>query len=97
MKVKFKFSAVEKLKKIYRSFDTLFRSQATDILQWEVAEMEHVFGLLVLGNFIGMPMPAWHVAFELLPYMEDHLLDLLQKEQLAAAPLSELFSYLDIG
>ncbi len=97
MKVRFSFPLADRLKKFYRMFDTLFRNRATDMLEWEVNELEHVFSLLVLGNFIGVPMPAWHIAFELLPYMEDHLSDLLQKEQLAAAPLSELFSFLDIG
>jgi len=97
MKLKLNLPAAVNLKKIYRSFDVLFRNRASDILEWEVAELEHVFSLLVLGNFVGMPIPAWQVSLELLPYMEAQLIDLLQREQLAAAPLSELFSYLDIG
>ena len=97
MKLKFKFPAAEKIKKIYQSVDALFRNRASDILEWEVAELEHVFSLLVLGNFVGLPIPVWQISLELLPDMEDQLIDLLQREQLAAAPLSDLFSYLDIG
>ncbi|HGY55056.1 MAG TPA: hypothetical protein ENK44_05100 [Caldithrix abyssi] len=88
---------MQKLKKFYHFIDSLFRSKATDLLEWEVSELEHIFTLLVLGNFIGMPLPTWHIALELLPYMEEPLTELLQKEQLSAAPLSELFSNLDIG
>ena len=97
VKEKINIPGIDKLKKIYRSLDRHFKKRATDMLEWETAELEHVFSLLVLGNFVGMPMPAWHITFELLPYMEEPLMNLLQKEQLAAAPLSELFSYLDIG
>lgn len=46
-----------------------FRQTATDRLQVELRELEQVFGLLILGSFIGIPSPPTGISLRLLPHM----------------------------
>ena len=84
-------------KKQYRIWDEIFRSRATATLEWEVAELENIFALLTLGFLIGLPSPPIPVALQLMPDMEDNLLLMLQRIDVAHGPLSQLFSSLDVG
>lgn len=88
------FAAIQK--KI-RFLDLLARNQATDIIEWELSETENIFALLVLGSLVGLPASPSHISLSLLPYMEDDLILMLNKVDTAAAPLSDLFSNLDVG
>ncbi len=45
------------------------RQTSTDRLEFELRELENIFGLLVLGSFIGIPNPPSGVSLRLLPYM----------------------------
>lgn len=45
------------------------RQTSTDRLEFELRELENIFGLLVLGSFIGIPSPPSGVSLRLLPYM----------------------------
>lgn len=73
------------------------REKATELLEWEVKEMENIFALLVLGAFVGIPSPPMQITLSLLPMMENELELMLDKVQTAHDPLGELFSVLDIG
>ncbi|EHO42499.1 hypothetical protein Calab_2892 [Caldithrix abyssi DSM 13497] len=88
---------INRLKKQYRLWDAFFRSKATATLEWEVAEMEHLFALMTAGFWIGVPAVPLPITLKLLPEMEEELLLLLERVELAHAPLSQLFSTLDVG
>lgn len=45
------------------------RETSTDRLEFELREMENIFGLLVIGSFIGIPSPPTGISLRLLPYM----------------------------
>jgi len=87
---------IRKLREQWQTLDEYFRSEATDTLEWEAAELEHIFTLLTFGYWIGMPAPPLNISLELLPFMEKQITEMIRRVELANAPLSELFSYLDI-
>ncbi len=86
----------QKIKAEWQTLDEYFRSKATDTLEWETAEMEHIFTLLTFGYWVGFPAPPIGVSLDLMPVMEKEIIHMIQRVDLASAPLSELFSYLDI-
>ncbi len=81
----------------YNLFDQSARAQATDVIEWEQQELEHIFSVLVCSTFIGMPAPPLQITLDLLPHMEKELSMMLEKVDTAAGPLSDLFSLLNIG
>ncbi len=86
-----------KLKDLLVRIDGLIRNQATGIIELEYLELEHIFGILILGQFVGLPAPPPHITLDLLPVMEKYLILLIQRTDVAQAPLSELFSSLDVS
>ena len=86
-----------KLRKILDLLDAMIRNQASGVVELEYLELEHIFGLLVLGQFVGLPAPPPQIALDLLPEMEKHLILLAQRIDVARGPVSELFSVLDVG
>lgn len=86
----------KKLGAIWKTGDEMARGKAVDTIESELEEMENIFGILVLGSFIGLPSPPMQVSLDLMPYMERELILMLQKVDTANAPLSELFSVFDI-
>ncbi|RLD11316.1 hypothetical protein DRI50_10165 [candidate division KSB1 bacterium] len=86
----------QKIKAEWQTLDEYFRSKATDTLEWETAELEHIFTLLTFGYWVGFPAPPIGVSLDLMPVMEKEIIHMIQRVDLASAPLSELFSYLDI-
>ncbi len=42
-----------------------------------ITEMEHAFTIEVYGAFFGLPGPPCMVAFELLPYLEEELFEMI--------------------
>ena len=85
------------IQKKLRFLDLVARNQATDIIEWELSETENLFALLVLGSLIGFPASPSHISLSLLPYMEADLILMLNKIDTATAPISDLFSNLDVG
>lgn len=77
--------------------DEVARVKAAQSIEYELEEMENIFGVLVLGSFIGMPAPPMQISLDLMPCMEKELILMLEKVDTANAPLSQLFSVLDIG
>lgn len=76
--------------------DEMARGKAVGTIENELEEMENIFGILVLGSFIGMPSPPMQISLDLMPHMERELILMMHKVDTANAPLAELFSVFDI-
>jgi hypothetical protein len=76
--------------------DGAMRSKAVETIEHEVAELDNIFGILVLGAFIGIPSPPIHITMELLPLMDKEFEIMLDKVLTAHDPLGHLFSVLGI-
>jgi len=96
MKSLFKIIAC-KIRNVCKIGDEISRSRAVEAIESELEEMENVFGLLVLGSFVGIPSPPMQISLDLMPYMEKELLLMMDKVDTASQPLSQLFSVFDIG
>lgn len=63
----------DNIEKFFREFFQgmmgALRQTSTDRLEFELRELENIFGLLVLGSFTGIPNPPSGVSLRLLPYM----------------------------
>ncbi|MBW2538643.1 MAG: hypothetical protein JRE27_03455 [Deltaproteobacteria bacterium] len=94
-------SIIKKLKAKIISFweiaDEVARGKAVNTIEVEVEELENIFGLLVLGSFIGFPSPPMQISLDLMPLMEKELILMLEKVDTAHEPIAQLFSVLDIG
>lgn len=77
--------------------DEVARSKAVGSIETELEELEHIFGLLVLGSFVGIPSPPMQISLDLMPLMEKELILMLEKVDTANEPLSQLFSVFEIG
>lgn len=84
------------LKENWRLYEEATKSTAVESIEFELGEMENIFGLLVLGSFIGMPSPPMQISLDLLPEMEEHLKLMMNKVDMANEPISNLFSMFDI-
>ena len=71
------------------------RSKAVDVVEWEMAELENIFALLIFGSFVGIPATPSSITLNLLPYMEKELQIMIEKVGTASGPISDLFSHLD--
>jgi len=85
-----------KIVSAFRIADEVMRGKAVEIIEYEVQELDNIFGILVLGAFIGIPSPPIHITMELLPIMEKEFEIMLEKVSTAHDPLGDLFSVLDI-
>ena len=95
-----KFSLQEIIKRLIEKgklIDELARDQAAGTAESELVEIEHLFSILLLGTFVGLPSPPMNITLDLLPDMERELLLLLRKVETANEPLSTLFSVFQIG
>jgi hypothetical protein len=72
------------------------RAKAVDIIEYEAEELDNIFGILVLGAFVGIPSPPIFISTQLLPLMEKELGIMLAKVSTAHDPLGDLFSVLSI-
>lgn len=82
--------------KLWQSYRRIGKESAVGTLEFELGEMENIFGLLVLGSFIGFPAPPLQITLDLLPEMEEHFLLMLNKVDTAESPLSDLLSTFDV-
>lgn len=78
-------------------YEAVARGKAVDTIEQETEEFENIFGILVLGSFVGMPSPPMQISLDLMPFMEKELILMMEKVDTAHAPISKLFSVLDIG
>ena len=89
-------SLVRRIKRLWRLFDAINRHRATDILAWETAELENLFGLVVLGALVGLPTVPLPLSLELLPAMEEELHAMLQRVNGWGEPIATLYSLLGV-
>lgn len=80
----------------FKVADEVMRSKAVNAMEYETGELDHIFTLLVLGMFVGIPSPPIHITMELLPDMEKALSEMIEKVSTAHDPLGDLFSVLEI-
>lgn len=81
---------------IWKIFDEVARSKAVGTIEYELEELENIFGILVLGSFIGMPAPPMQISLDLMPLMEKELVLMMEKVDTANEPIAQLFSVFDI-
>jgi hypothetical protein len=86
----------DKIVSVFKDADMVMRGKAVETIEYEVEELDNIFGILVLGAFIGIPSPPIHITMELLPLMEKELHIMLEKVLTAHDPLGDLFSVLGI-
>jgi hypothetical protein len=87
---------IEKLRGIWQATDAVYRDRACDTIAHELEELEHIFALLVLGSFVGIPSPPIQITMALMPVMEHEFVLMLDKVATAHDPLGELFSVFSI-
>lgn len=80
----------------WASADAVMRGKAVETIEYEIDELINIFGILVLGAFIGIPSPPAHVSMELLPLMDEELAVMLDRIMTAHDPLGDLFSVFSI-
>jgi hypothetical protein len=85
-----------KITTTFKTIDAVMRSRAVETIEYELEELDNIFGILVLGVFIGIPAPPIHITMDLLPLMERELNLMLEKVSTAHDPLGDLFSVLEI-
>jgi hypothetical protein len=89
-------SIKRKMVAVIKTADAVMRSRAVETIEYELDELDNIFGILVLGAFIGIPAPPIHITMDLLPLMERELNLMLEKVSTAHDPLGDLFSVLEI-
>jgi hypothetical protein len=80
----------------FKTTDAVMRGRAIETIEYELGELDNIFGVLVLGALIGIPSLPIHITMELLPLMNRELDLMLEKISTAQDPLSDLFSVLQI-
>jgi hypothetical protein len=86
----------EKIAALFKTADAVMRAQAVETIEYELEELHNIFGLLVLGAFIGIPAPPVHITLELMPLMEKEMTLMLDKVATAHDPLGDLFSVFEL-
>jgi len=89
-------SVLGKITALFGIIAQVNREKATEMLEFELKELENIFSLLILGGFVGMPSPPVPIAIELLPYMERELTVMLSRSDMASDPLASHVGMLDV-
>lgn len=87
---------LETLRKAFGVIRQVNRERATEMLEFELKELENIFTLLVVGGFVGMPSPPAPIAMELLPLLEREMNIMLSRSDFAQDPLGAMIGLLDI-
>lgn len=87
----------DKIVGAWKIADGVARGKAVETIEFELEELDHIFGILVLGSYVGMPSPPMQISLDLMPFMEKELVLMMEKVDTASEPISDLFSVLDIG
>lgn len=72
------------------------RERATEMIEFELKELENIFTLLIMGGFVGMPSPPAPIAMELLPLLEREMNIMLSRSDFAQDPLGAMMGLLEI-
>ena len=79
-----------------RYLNKVNRIKATDMLIFEINEMENIFTILLFGSFMGLPAPPAAMAIELLPYMEDELRLMISRADFAKDATASIMDMLHV-
>jgi len=90
-------SVIDWFVSVWKIADQVARGKAVETIEIELEELEHIFGLLVLGSFVALPSPPMQISLDLMPHMEKELILMTKKIDTANEPLSQLFSTFEIG
>lgn len=83
---------VRYIKAFMEGVDMANRHKATDQIEYEAREMEHMFTLLLFGDAVGLPSPPKSVTMELLPLMVDDYERMVLRATQTGNGLSEIAS-----
>ena len=83
-----------KIAVFFEDLQIVNRNKATEMLAFEVMEMENIFTLLLFGSFTGMPSPPVHITLQLLPLMERELKLMFSRINVTHDGLAEVVSTL---
>lgn len=86
----------QKLREVWNIADGVARGKAVETIEYEAEELDHIFGILALASFVGLPSPPMQISLDLMPLMEQELILMTEKVDTAHEPISDLFSELDI-
>ncbi|MBN2531827.1 MAG: hypothetical protein JXB88_02985 [Spirochaetales bacterium] len=89
-----KNSVFKKILSFIKQVDTINRAKATDMLEFELRELENIFCLLLFGSFTGMPSPPAQITIQLLPLMQNEFKTMFTRIGLAHDALAEIVSVL---
>lgn len=87
----------DRLARAIAGFSRSFRARSTELLEYELRELENVFGLLVLGAFAGFPGAPAEISFRLAPHMARELYVMVRRAGSLDDVSGELLGVLDIG
>jgi len=85
------------IQQVFRGYTKALRDHSTGALEFELKEMENVFGLLVMGPLIGIHTPVFGVSIRIAPFMANELVIMMSRSKGAEDPLGDLVSILNIG
>ncbi len=85
---------LEQVRLFFKDLQSVNRSKATEMLEFEVLELRNIFALLLFGSFIGMPSPPVHITLQLHPYMDGDIQLMLRRINVAHDALAEVVSTL---
>ena len=80
------------IKAFAKGVDMANRHKATDQIEYEAREMEHMFTLILFGDAVGLPSPPIAVTMELLPIMKDEYERMVLRATQTGNGLSEIAS-----
>ncbi len=86
----------DKIKKFWQALDQYNKANFLDLQEKELAELETVFSLLVLGPVVGLPAPPSYVALELTKVMDNELDLLLKSLEKSSSAVGYLLGIFDI-
>jgi hypothetical protein len=87
---------LHKINVFFHGVSQVHRLKATDMLTFELNEMENVFAMLVFGSFVGLPAPPAAIAIELLPCMEDEIRLMVSRSDFAQDAMCSVMDMLHV-
>jgi hypothetical protein len=84
------------LREFFRYVNKVNQIKATDMLIFELNELENIFTILLFGSFMGLPAPPAAMAIELLPYMEDELRLMISRADFAKDATASIMDMLHV-
>jgi hypothetical protein len=82
------------VREFFRDLQIVNNNKATDLLEFEVIELDNILALLLFGSFVGMPAPPVHLTLQLLPLMGKEVRLMLERVGVAHDALADVVSTL---